>query len=83
MQKNVYLFLKETKISSSNFRRSGINFDLNNHENTKILINSYRSLNGIKEFMFKYLNELEIKVKNYRIKQTKSVQEKPETYIEK
>ncbi len=26
---------------------------------------------------------IEIKVKNYRIKQTKSVQEKPETYIEK
>ncbi len=59
-------FLKETKKSSNNFRRSGVNFDLNNPENTKILINSYRSLNGIKEFMFKYLNELELKVKNLK-----------------
>lgn len=59
-------FLKETKKSSNNFRRSGFNFDLNNPENTKILIKSYRSLNGIKEFMFKYLNELESKVKNFK-----------------
>ena len=59
-------FLKETKKKSNNFRRSGINFDLNNQENTKIFINSYRSLNEIKEFMFKYLTELELKVTNLK-----------------
>ena len=68
-QNNFYTFnkfLKETKKSSNNFRRSGVDFDLNNPENIKILINSYKSLNGIKEFMVKYLNELEIKVKNLK-----------------
>ena len=59
-------FLKETKKKSNNFRRSGINFDLNNQENTKIFIKSYRSLNEIKEFMFKYLSELESKVTNLK-----------------
>ena len=59
-------FLKETKKKSNNFRRSGINFDLNNQENTKIFIKSYRSLNEIKEFMFKYLSELELKVTNLK-----------------
>ncbi len=59
-------FLKETKKNSNNFRRSGINFNLNNPENTKIFINSYKSLNGIREFIFKYLNELELKVKNLK-----------------
>ena len=59
-------FLKETKKKSNNFRRSGINFDLNNQESTKIFINSYRSLNEIKEFMFKYLTELELKVTNLK-----------------
>lgn len=59
-------FLKETKKKSNNFRRSGINFDLYNQENTKIFIKSYRSLNEIKEFMFKYLSELELKVTNLK-----------------
>ena len=59
-------FLKETKKKSNNFRRSGIDFDLNNQENNKIFINSYRSLNEIKEFMFKYLSELELKVTNLK-----------------
>ena len=59
-------FLKDTKKKSNNFRRSGINFDLNNQENTKIFIKSYRSLNEIKEFMFKFLSELELKVTNLK-----------------
>ena len=60
------IFLKDMKNISKNFRRSGINFDLNNFENIKTFINSYKSLNGIKEFVFKYLIELDLKVKNLK-----------------
>ena len=60
------IFLNDMKNISKNFRRSGINFDLNNVQNIKTFINSYKSLNGIKEFVFKYLIELDLRVKNLK-----------------
>ena len=58
------IFLNDMKNISKNFRRSGVTILI--IPKTQNFINSYRSLNGIKEFMFKYLIELDLKVKNLK-----------------
>ena len=50
------------------FRRSGFDFNINSKENIKTIIEIYNTLSVIKEFLFKFINILNLNVNNLKSK---------------
>ena len=55
-------FLSKTKKRTMSFRRSGFDFNLHSEENIKTITEIYNVLSIIKEFLFKFINTLNLKV---------------------
>ena len=61
-------FISKSKKSTMSFRRSGFDFNLNSEENIKTMTEIYNTLSIIKEFLFKFINCLNLNVNDLRSK---------------
>jgi len=61
-------FLSKSKKSTMSFRRSGFDFNLNSEENIKTMTEIYNTLSIIKEFLFKFINSLNLNVNDLKSK---------------
>ncbi|MDB2478429.1 hypothetical protein N9X34_02270 [Alphaproteobacteria bacterium] len=61
-------FISKSKKSTMSFRRSGFDFNLNSEENIKIMTEIYNTLSIIKEFLFKFINCLNLNVNDLKSK---------------
>ncbi len=61
-------FLSKTKKSTMSFRRSGFDFNQNSKENIKTITEIYNTLSIIKEFLFKFINALNLNVNDLKSK---------------
>ena len=61
-------FLSQTKKNTMSFRRSGFDFNINSKENIKTIIEIYNTLSIIKEFLFKFINVLNLNVNDLKSK---------------
>jgi hypothetical protein len=50
------------------FRRSGFDFNLNSEENIKTMTEIYNTLSIIKDFLFKFINSLNLNVNDLKSK---------------
>jgi len=66
--KNFLNFLSKTKKNTMSFRRSGFDFNINSKENIKTIIEIYNTLSIIKEFLFKFINVLNLNVNDLKSK---------------
>ena len=61
-------FISKSKKSTMSFRRSGFDFNLNSEENIKTMTEIYNTLSIIKEFLFKFINCLNLNVNDLKSK---------------
>ena len=61
-------FISKSKKSTMSFRRSGFDFNLNSEENIKTMTEIYNTLSIIKEFLFKFINSLNLNVNDLKSK---------------
>ncbi|MDA9806792.1 hypothetical protein N9D05_05750 [Alphaproteobacteria bacterium] len=61
-------FISKSKKSTMSFRRSGFDFNLNSEENIKTMTEIYSTLSIIKEFLFKFINCLNLNVNDLKSK---------------
>jgi len=61
-------FLSKVKKSNMSFRRSGFDFNQNSKENIKAITEIYNTLSIIKEFLFKFIDALNLNVNNLKSK---------------
>jgi len=61
-------FISKSKKSTMSFRRSGFDFNLNSEENIKTMTEIYNTLSIIKDFLFKFINCLNLNVNDLKSK---------------